>query len=185
MATIPAAPEFDFEELLATAVQRQATLADGESDDGGGEGDDDGGESDLSPLSSPPQSPGRSTTSLPTETSAASTTMDSMGGNQTPGEPGMRLKRNKRQGHANRRRKRQAVSSQEGPDLYKPRPNSSKKHVSTALEVKTGFESKDIPIAKTGYVGIRQTASSTTYRLAELVGPRSRFKLHLYEWDGR
>lgn len=51
--------------------------------------------------------------------------------------------------------------------------------------MKTSFEGGRIRVAKTGYVGVRETASGTTYRLADLVGSGSRYRFDLFEWDGR
>lgn len=99
-----------------------------------------------------------------------------------------RKARNKRSARAIRKRKRveeRDARETKGPAGYELRPRTRSKHFKKAEGLGSEYAGEEFPIAKTGYVAVRQSKSSTAYRLSDLVGPKSRFRFDLVEWDGR
>lgn len=134
----------------------------------------------LSPLTSPaptPPSSPRAAQPLPLDLPLPKTSQP------TPATETPRASHSKRQGHANRKRKRGQAKL--GPAEYTPRPKMQKKYTKSAVEAESEAAGEDFRIAKTGYMTARGLKSSTTYKLSELVGPGSRFGFELIEWDGQ
>lgn len=135
----------------------------------------------LSPLTSPeptpPSSPRATQPPLPLDLPLPKTSQP------TVATTAPRTSHSKRQGHANRKRKRDKAKL--GPAEYTPRSQTRKKYAESAAEAGSEATGEDFPIAKTGYTAARGSNSSTAYKLDELVGPGSRFGFKLIEWDGR
>lgn len=95
--------------------------------------------------------------------------------------PERELARLKARSHA-KRDKKKALKSY----VPKPRMSKAEKHVKNAPLLLSSFKPEKMPIASTGYIGLRGKKSpATVYSLDELVGPTSRFGFKLFEWDGR
>lgn len=68
----------------------------------------------------------------------------------------------------------------------KPRKRKAEKHINNAPLLLSDFKMENMPVASTGYIGTRARKNPTTvYRLDEMVGPASKFKFKLFEWDGK
>jgi len=94
-----------------------------------------------------------------------------------------RVSKKKVEGKARRKRKRIEEKKAKGKAMNDMRRKTREKHVEHAQQLEAKVPK--IAVASTGYVGRRTNGSSTTYALSKLVGPASRFKMTLVEWDGR
>ena len=168
----PANSEFDFEALVLEGFKNQHL-------------EDELNLFSLSPFSSPDSSPPLPSISLP---SSSSPHPSSSSSNRTFIPRQAIPSRAKRQSRKNRKKKRQAAKCKEGVDeteMGQPRPDALKLHVGRSTAFETGLDSEaKLVAASTGYVGIRQRARRTLYKLEILTGPRSSFGLKLYDWDG-
>lgn len=157
-------------------MERQLSL-DGCTDDELSDLDD--AEEDLFSLS-PLSSPGASPTHSPTSHTAVLPSTS-----ETPSAPPLSAAASKkRRGHTNRQRKRAAAKANLTPSDYEPRPSTRRKHTAATEGLQTELRSEDARIASTGYIGIRGSNTTAVYSLKQLVGPSSRFRFDLVEWDG-
>lgn len=102
-----------------------------------------------------------------------------------PAPAAVKHKRNKKQGHANRRLKRAKLNETVRLDKLKARPRASAKYVMKSEAARSTFDSKGIRMATTGYVGVREGKTAVIYRLDQLVGDGSAFGFRVHAWNGR
>lgn len=187
-------PEFDFNGLVLASLARAGASLDGASDVDNG--DDPCG---LSPLTTPDPSPSTSPSAHAVDLPPASPTSPSFFPSTAPPPPTSsteldpppspankttKFNREKKRGHRNRAKKRKR-QLHEDPAQYETRPSTKAKYVRGSIPTTTGFDSRTIAIAGTGYVSSKLPKSEKTYRLDELVGEASKFGFKLISWDGR
>jgi len=88
----------------------------------------------------------------------------------------------RRQSHARRKKKREAVKVMD-PTII--RPAIIEKHVASAEPVNIAFDLVDGSAASGAYVGVRSKPSKALHGLDDLVGEESKWKSKYVAWDGR
>lgn len=175
-APIEPPARFDFEHLLEDGFARQdLNQPDSDLEDPFG----------GSPLSSPDPSPPASPAVPPTELPEYSRTPLCMPSDTKPAVAVGKRTHSKAQGHENRRLKRRRAKETQAPGRTETRPAASKKHVRNSEPTASAFNSEGMPIASTGYIGIRESRSGSIYQLKQLAGDGSALGFRLHKWDGR
>ncbi|KAK1217089.1 hypothetical protein PQX77_020273 [Marasmius sp. AFHP31] len=143
-------------------------------------------ESDASSvLSSPPSSPCPSVTS-PASPIKDNTDVPDLDINHPTGEPSKPTTGSKARSKKNRKRKREKEKAEKGAEGYSVPPALKKKHLNNSKSQSVNFDLGSIRVADNGFTGHhRNHGSQKEYTLDEMVGPESRFKFNLIEWDGR
>ncbi|KIM34754.1 hypothetical protein M413DRAFT_48431, partial [Hebeloma cylindrosporum] len=105
----------------------------------------------------------------------------------TPSLPEGEKLRDKKQSHANRRKKRrsQQAAKPGQPALPQIRPSIQKKYMHKAMGIQTGLETEKLPAASTAYVANHGLSGKKVYRLEELVGKDAKAAFKLVQWDGK
>ncbi|KAF9257864.1 hypothetical protein L218DRAFT_965023 [Marasmius fiardii PR-910] len=168
-------PDFDFGPLLQHAMARklEENVSDAENT------------SDVfSVLSSPPNSPILTTSTINTEHIPILELNNSM-----PPPPqnrsSSRKHSQKKHGHQNRKR-RHKEENKRSRDESNHASALKKKHLNNSCIIPMRLNLTNIRVSQNGFTGYRTNwAPSTEYMLEEMVGPNSKFKFRLIVWDGR
>lgn len=85
--------------------------------------------------------------------------------------------------HARRRKARKVANASQGP---KPvRLAARRKYTRAADPIEVGFDANAFEASSSGYVGRAGKGSRRVFHIHEVVGPNSKHRMRLVEWDGK
>ncbi|KDR66326.1 hypothetical protein GALMADRAFT_259368 [Galerina marginata CBS 339.88] len=174
----PADSDFDFKAQVFKGIHLGARACDGS--------DYEEVDSPLTPLtdasrSTSPEPRPRTPTTTPGPALPSSLSPEAL--TSTPSAPptrGEKRKAKKKQQGRRNAKEKKAKIRESGP-----KPALALKQIQTAVGVSSTYSAQDFDIASTGYISQRERGHSATFSLDQVVGPNSRYKFELKEWDGR